>query len=74
MGFVRGKSGLLRRILRSSFKSSVLHQIGGGADTQAFGGIAERAERIGSLNISPELLQSLLGSQPVAEVDRGRRN
>ena len=41
---------------------------------QAFGGIAERAERIGSLNISPELLQSLLGSQPVAEVDRGRRN
>jgi hypothetical protein len=41
---------------------------------QAFGGIAERAERIGSLNMSPELLQSLLGSQPVAEVDRGRRN
>lgn len=29
---------------------------------QAFGGIAERAERIGSLNVSPELLQSLLGT------------
>ena len=27
---------------------------------QAFGGIAERAERIGQLNMSPELLQSLL--------------
>lgn len=29
---------------------------------QAFGGIAERAERIGQLNMSPELLSSLLGS------------
>jgi hypothetical protein len=29
---------------------------------QAFGGIAERAERIGQLNISPELLQGLLGA------------
>jgi hypothetical protein len=28
---------------------------------QAFGGIAEKAERIGELNVSPELLQSLLG-------------
>jgi hypothetical protein len=28
---------------------------------QAFGGIAERAERIGQLNMSPELLSSLLG-------------
>lgn len=28
---------------------------------QAFGGIAERAERIGQLNMSPELLQSLMG-------------
>ena len=27
---------------------------------QAFGGIAERAERIGQLNVSPELLQTLL--------------
>lgn len=27
---------------------------------QAFGGIAEKAERIGQLNVSPELLQSLL--------------
>lgn len=27
---------------------------------QAFGGIAERAERIGQLNVSPELLQALL--------------
>jgi hypothetical protein len=29
---------------------------------QAFGGIAERAERIGQLNMSPDLLQTLLGS------------
>ncbi|MBE7369290.1 SPFH domain-containing protein [Ramlibacter pallidus] len=28
---------------------------------QAFGGIAEKAERIGQLNVSPELLNSLLG-------------
>jgi hypothetical protein len=28
---------------------------------QAFGGLAERAERIGQLNVSPELLQSLMG-------------
>jgi hypothetical protein len=29
---------------------------------QAFGGIADKAERIGSFNVSPELLQSLLGA------------
>ena len=29
---------------------------------QAFGGIAEKAEKIGQLNVSPELLQSLLGA------------
>jgi hypothetical protein len=29
---------------------------------QAFGGIAERAERIGQLNVSPELLQSLMAA------------
>jgi hypothetical protein len=29
---------------------------------QAFGGIAERAERIGQLNVSPELLQGLMGT------------
>lgn len=28
---------------------------------QAFGGLAERAERIGQLNVSPDLLQGLLG-------------
>ncbi|MBI2768380.1 MAG: SPFH domain-containing protein [Burkholderiales bacterium] len=33
---------------------------------QAFGGIAERAERIGQLNVSPELLNSLLGSTVLA--------
>jgi len=34
---------------------------------QAFGGIAERAEKIGQLNVSPELLQSLLAvAQPGA--------
>jgi hypothetical protein len=29
---------------------------------QAFGGIAEKAERIGQLNVSPDLLQSLMGA------------
>ena len=29
---------------------------------QAFGGIAERAERIGQLNVSPDLLQGLMGA------------
>ena len=29
---------------------------------QAFGGIADKAERIGQLNMSPDLLQSLMGS------------
>lgn len=29
---------------------------------QAFGGIAERAERIGQLNVSPELLQGLMNA------------
>jgi Mg2+/Co2+ transporter CorC len=29
---------------------------------QAFGGIAERAERIGQLNVSPELLQGLMAA------------
>ena len=29
---------------------------------QAFGGIAERAEKIGQLNVSPELLAGLLSS------------
>ena len=41
---------------------------------QAFGGIAERAEKIGQLNVSPELLSSLLaGSAPVAAAqEKGR--
>lgn len=34
---------------------------------QAFGGIAERAERIGQLNVSPELLESLLKLAPAAK-------
>jgi hypothetical protein len=29
---------------------------------QAFGGIADKAERIGQLNMSPELLNSLMGA------------
>ena len=33
---------------------------------QAFGGIAEKAEKIGQLNVSPELLQSLLAGAPAA--------
>lgn len=45
---------------------------------QAFGGIAERAERIGQLNVSPELLQSLMGNgeaaaAPARENGRERR-
>ena len=33
---------------------------------QAFGGIAEKAERIGQLNVSPDLLQALMGAGPAA--------
>jgi hypothetical protein len=44
---------------------------------QAFGGLAERAEHIGQLNVSSELLQSLLGQgephgAPPAEPQVGR--
>ena len=42
---------------------------------QAFGGIAERAERIGQLNVSPELLAGLLGGLPpagTAVAEKGR--
>ena len=39
---------------------------------QAFGGLAERAERIGQLNVSPELLQALMQS-PATEAPRGSR-
>jgi len=39
---------------------------------QAFGGIAERAERIGQLNMSPELLQSLLAKPAAVEASHGR--
>lgn len=35
---------------------------------QAFGGIAERAERIGQLNMSPELLQSLMSASPISPI------
>lgn len=38
---------------------------------QAFGGIAERAERIGELNVSPELLNSLLSAGARKEAARG---
>jgi len=37
---------------------------------QAFGGIAERAEKIGELNVSSELLQSLLSRIPRQEAGR----
>jgi len=33
---------------------------------QAFGGLAERAEHIGQLNVSPDLLQTLLGRDPAS--------
>jgi hypothetical protein len=39
---------------------------------QAFGGIAERAEKIGQLNVSPDLLESLLAAAAPAE-PKGRR-
>jgi hypothetical protein len=39
---------------------------------QAFTGIAEKAERIGQLNVSPDLLQSLLEQPKAAEAERGR--
>lgn len=39
---------------------------------QAFGGIAERAERIGQLNMSPELLQSLLAPPVIKEMSNGQ--
>ncbi len=37
---------------------------------QAFGGIAERAERIGQLNMSPDLLQGLLGQAEGGRAER----
>ncbi|WP_375789441.1 SPFH domain-containing protein [Bradyrhizobium sp. Pha-3] len=39
---------------------------------QAFSGIAEKAERIGQLNVSPDLLNTLL-DRPVVEAPRARR-
>lgn len=38
---------------------------------QAFGGIAEKAEKIGQLNVSPELLQSLLATGAPAAPRKG---
>jgi hypothetical protein len=40
---------------------------------QAFGGIAERAERIGQFNISPDLLQSLMAPPAQEEPQRNNR-
>jgi hypothetical protein len=41
---------------------------------QAFGNIAEKAEKIGQLNISPELLQALMpAAAPVEEGRNGSR-
>jgi hypothetical protein len=39
---------------------------------QAFGGIAERAERIGQLNVSPELLRALMSAPSATEDSRER--
>jgi hypothetical protein len=39
---------------------------------QAFGGIAERAEHIGQLNMSPDLLQALMAPAALKERSRGR--
>ena len=38
---------------------------------KAFGGIAEKAERIGQLNVSPELLNSLMAGAPQRGVHKG---
>ena len=38
---------------------------------QAFGGIAERAEKIGQLNVSPELLAGLLRRRRAPARERG---
>jgi hypothetical protein len=40
---------------------------------QAFSGIAEKAEKIGQLNVSPDLLNSLLEKPAAVEVARARR-
>ncbi|MBR1148006.1 SPFH domain-containing protein [Bradyrhizobium sp. AUGA SZCCT0431] len=40
---------------------------------QAFGGIAEKAERIGQLNVSPELLNALMEKPRLAETAHARR-
>lgn len=40
---------------------------------QAFGGIAEKAERIGQLNVSPDLLQALLPRTDPGEAGDGRK-
>lgn len=39
---------------------------------QAFGGIAERAERIGQLNMSPDLLQTLMAPMQESSKEKGR--
>lgn len=39
---------------------------------QAFGGLAERAEKIGQFNLSPDLLQTLLTATPRVEVPRAK--
>ena len=40
---------------------------------QAFGGIAERAERIGQLNVSPDLLQALMNDKVAPSGDSAGR-
>jgi hypothetical protein len=37
---------------------------------QAFGAIAEKAEKIGQLNVSPDLLQTLLRGPGAEEINR----
>ena len=39
---------------------------------QAFVGLSERADKIGQLNLSPDLLQTLMAQAPIKEVVRAK--
>jgi hypothetical protein len=39
---------------------------------QAFVGLSERADKIGQLNLSPDLLQTLMAQAPIKEAVRAK--